>query len=79
MPISYKDLRIWWLEDSFQNPLRLLQIPSNIFYINQYIYYICKYLNKIIVEKLNVFFIVNLDDILSYTNNKRKDHIETIW
>ena len=33
------------------------------------------YINKILVEKFNVFVIVYLDDILIYTKNKDKEHI----
>ena len=36
------------------------------------------YINKILVEKLNVFVIVYLDDILIYTENKGKEHVEAI-
>ncbi len=37
------------------------------------------YINKILAEKLNVFVIVYLDDILIYTKNKGKKHIEAVW
>ena len=33
------------------------------------------YINKILAEKLNVFVIVYLDDILIYTKDKRESHI----
>ncbi len=37
------------------------------------------YINKILAEKLNVFVIVYLDDILNYTESKRKEHVEAVW
>ncbi len=36
------------------------------------------YINKILVEKLDVFVIVYLDDILIYTENKGEEHIQAI-
>ena len=36
------------------------------------------YINKILVEKLNVFVILYLDDILIYTKSKRKKHIKAV-
>ena len=36
------------------------------------------YINKILAEKLNVFLIVYLDDILNYTKNKNKEHMEAV-
>ncbi len=37
------------------------------------------YTNKILVEKLDIFLIVYLDDILIYTKSKRKEYVEAIW
>ncbi len=37
------------------------------------------YINKILAEKLNVFVIMYLDDILIYTENEGEDHIQTVW
>ena len=37
------------------------------------------YINKILAEKLNVFVIVYLDDILIYTESESKEHIQAIW
>ncbi len=37
-----------------------------------------EYINKILVDKFNVFVIVYLDDIFIYTKNKRKSYIKTI-
>ncbi len=37
------------------------------------------YINKILAEKLNVFMIVYLDDILIYTKSKGKEHMEAVW
>ncbi len=37
------------------------------------------YINKILAEKLNVFIIVYLDDILIYTKSKGKEHVEVVW
>ena len=36
------------------------------------------YINKILAEKLNVFVIVYLDDILIYIENEGKEHVETV-
>lgn len=36
------------------------------------------YINKILVEKLNIFVIVNLDNIFIYTKSKKEKHVETI-
>ena len=36
------------------------------------------YINKILAEKLNVFVIVYLDDILIYTKDKNKDHVQAV-
>ncbi len=36
------------------------------------------YINKILAEKLDVFVIVYLDDILIYTESKGKEHVQTI-
>ena len=37
-----------------------------------------KYVNKILAEKLNVFVIVYLDDILIYIENPGQPHIEAV-
>ncbi len=37
------------------------------------------YLNKILAEKLDVFVIMYLDDILIYTKSKGKEHVQAIW
>ena len=37
-----------------------------------------KYINKILAEKLNIFIIVYLDDILIYTKNLSQLHVEAI-
>ena len=37
------------------------------------------YFNKILAEKLDIFVIVYLDDILIYTKDQRKAHIEAVW
>ena len=36
------------------------------------------YINKILVEKLNVFIIVYLDDIFIYTKNKGKEYVKAV-
>ena len=36
------------------------------------------YVNKILTEKLNIFVIVYLDDILIYTKNLRKGYVKAI-
>ncbi len=37
------------------------------------------YINKILAEKLDVFVIVYLDDILIYTESKGEEHVQTVW
>ena len=37
------------------------------------------YINKILVEKLDVFVIVYLNDILIYTKNNGQGHVEAVW
>lgn len=37
------------------------------------------YINKILAEKLDVFVIVYLDDILIYTKNEGQSHVEAVW
>ncbi len=36
------------------------------------------YINKILAEKLDIFMIVYLDDILIYTESKGKEHVEAV-
>ncbi len=36
------------------------------------------YFNKILAEKLDVFVIVYLDDILIYTESKGKKHVQAV-
>ncbi len=36
------------------------------------------YINKILTEKLNVFVIVYLDDILIYTKSEGKEYLEAV-
>ena len=36
------------------------------------------YINKILAEKLDVFMIMYLDDILIYTKSKSKEHVQAI-
>ena len=37
------------------------------------------YINKILVEKLDIFIIVYLDDIFFYTKDQRRGHVEAVW
>ena len=37
------------------------------------------YINKILAEKLNIFVIVYLDDILIYTEDHSQGHVEAVW
>ena len=37
------------------------------------------YINKILAEKLDIFVIVYLNDILIYTEDQRKGHMEIVW
>ncbi len=36
------------------------------------------YINKILAEKLDVFVIVYLDDILIYTESEGKEHVQAV-
>ena len=38
-----------------------------------------KYINKIFVEKLEIFFIVYLDNILFYTDDDGDEYVMTVW
>lgn len=38
-----------------------------------------RYINKILAEKLNVFVIVYMDDILIYTEDPRNANIDAVW
>ena len=37
------------------------------------------YINKILAEKLDIFVIVYLDDILIYTEDPGQGHVEAVW
>lgn len=37
------------------------------------------YINKILAEKLDVFVIVYLDDILIYTEDSGQGYVEAVW
>ena len=37
------------------------------------------YVNKIIAEKLDIFVIMYLNEILIYTKNAGQGHVETVW
>ena len=37
------------------------------------------YVIKILAEKLNIFVIVYLDDILIYKDDLRKGHVNAVW
>ena len=37
------------------------------------------YINKILVEKLDIFVIVYLDDIFIYTEDQGQGHVEVMW
>ena len=38
-----------------------------------------EYIDKILAEKLNIFVILHLDDILIYTKDLRQVYINIIW
>ncbi len=37
------------------------------------------YINEIMAEKLDVFVIVYLDDILIYIESKGEEHVQAVW
>ena len=37
------------------------------------------YVNKILVEKLDIFIIIYLNNILIYTNDTGQGHVKAIW
>ena len=37
------------------------------------------YINKILAEKLDIFVIVYLNDILIYTEDQGQGHVEAVW
>ncbi len=38
-----------------------------------------EYINKILLEKLNIFIIIYLENIFIYIENIGESHIKTIW
>ena len=38
-----------------------------------------RYINKILAEKLDIFIIVYLNDILIYTKDLSQQYVEAIW
>ena len=38
-----------------------------------------EYVNKILAEKLDIFIIMYLDDILIYTKDAGQVHVEAVW
>ena len=38
-----------------------------------------RYINKILVEKLDIFIIMYLDDIPIYTKSKGEKHVQAVW
>ena len=38
-----------------------------------------KYINKIFVEKFDIFIIMYLDNILIYTDDNKNGHVAAIW
>ncbi len=36
------------------------------------------YINKILVEKIDVFIIMHLNDIFIYIESKKKEHVEAV-
>ena len=38
-----------------------------------------RYINKIFAEKLDIFVIVYLDDIFTYTDDDGKGHVVAVW
>lgn len=37
------------------------------------------YINKILMEKFNIFVIVYLDNIFIYFKSEGEEHVETVW
>ncbi len=37
------------------------------------------YINKILAEKLNIFVMMYLDDILIYTESEGEEHVQAVW
>ncbi len=37
------------------------------------------YINKILAEKLNIFVVVYLNDILIYIENKGEKYVQAVW
>ena len=66
------------MEDYFPDQIRSLWISGNFFWVDQRLGNIPGYINKILVEKLDVFVIVYLDNIFIYTKNKGENHVQAV-
>ncbi len=66
------------MEDGLQDPLWSFRISGHTFWIDQRTITFQCYINKILAEKLNVFVIVYFDDMLIYTENEAKKHVQAV-
>ena len=62
----------------FLNLLWLLWVLSNIFRLANTLTSFQRYINKILIKKLNIFVIVSLDVIFIYIDDKKDSHIIAI-
>lgn len=66
------------MKNDFQNLLQLLRVPDNAVYLTNAIAMFQSYINKILVEKLDIFVIVYLDNIFIYTEKEEKKYMGAV-
>ncbi len=66
------------MKDSFQDPLWPIRVPVMSFRLTNALATFQVYIIKILTEKLNIFVIVYLNDILIYIKSEGKEHMEAI-
>ena len=66
------------MEDCYPDPIWPFQVSSHAFWLIKCSTTIQGYINKILAEKLDIFVIVYLDDILIYIENPSQPHVEAV-
>ncbi len=66
------------MEDGLQDPLWPFRVLGHAFGLTNAPATFEGYINNIMAEKLNVFVIVYLDDILIYTKSEGEEHVQAV-